>query len=371
MDFICGLPRSCGRDVILVVVDKFTKFYHLITLTHPFKASEVSQLFLDNVYKLQSLPHKIITDRDPLFTSNFWTELMKQLGVTLHFSTAYHPQTDGQTERLNHCIENYLRCMVFQKPRDWCKWISLAEWWYYTNYHTALKLTPFEALYGYALPQLSIGAVPKSVNQSVNDIMEERIRTARVLKEQLLKAQQRMKKFADKKRSERKFSIGDWVYLKLQPYRQVSLQGKATAHKLKPKFYGPYEILRKIGEVAYELNLPKGSMVHPVFHVSQLKRCIGESYEPEIKLPIVSSRGRVRIEPLAILDKRMQGRKNSKKLEVLVKWSSLDEDEATWEDYIKLCEQFPTFKLEDKLALKGGECQEKAWDCSARRADSR
>jgi transposase InsO family protein len=105
----------------LVVIDKYTKYYHLITLAYPFKASDVAQLFLDNVYKLHGLPSKLITDRDRIFTSSFWQELMKMLGVQLNFSSAYHPQTDGQTEQLNQCIECYLMCMVFEKPKDLIK----------------------------------------------------------------------------------------------------------------------------------------------------------------------------------------------------------------------------------------------------------
>jgi transposase InsO family protein len=155
-DFVSGLPKSGGKDVLMVVIDKFTKYCHLLTLSHPFKAAEVAQIFLDSVYKLHGLPSSIITDRDPLFTSCFWQELMKALNVKLNFSTSYHPQTDGQSERLNQCIENYLRCMAFQRPKKWAKWVPMAEWWYNTNFHTAIKTTPFEALYGYTPPQLSL-----------------------------------------------------------------------------------------------------------------------------------------------------------------------------------------------------------------------
>jgi transposase InsO family protein len=180
MDFIGGLPKSQGKDVLWVIIDKFTKYCHLIPLAHPFKASELAQLFLDVIYKLHGLPSKIITDRDPLFTSNFWKELMSKLGVGLNFSTSYHPQSDGQTERLNQCVETYLRCMVFHRPKEWVKWVSLAEWWYNTNFHSALQVTPFEALYGYAPPQLSLGTIPKSINQTVNEVLTERQNMARL-----------------------------------------------------------------------------------------------------------------------------------------------------------------------------------------------
>ncbi|KAJ4745297.1 polyprotein [Rhynchospora pubera] len=150
LDFISGLPRSEGKDVILVVVDRLTKYAHLMALKHPYKAADVAQLFIENVYKLHGLPTDIVSDRDPLFTSKFWRELMDKLGIKLNLSTAYHPQSDGQTERVNQCIEGYLRGMLFNQAKKWVRWLPLAEYWYNTNYHTAIKTTPFQALYGYA-----------------------------------------------------------------------------------------------------------------------------------------------------------------------------------------------------------------------------
>jgi Integrase zinc binding domain len=245
MDFISGLSKSCGKDVLMVIINKFIKYYHLITLTHPFKASDVAHVFLDSIYKRHGLPLKIIIDRDPVFTSVFWKEIMEKLRVTLNFSTSYHPQMNGQSERLNQCVESYLRCMIFQKPKIWARWISLAEWWYNTNFHTTIKRTPFEVLYGYSPPQLSLESILRSCNPAVNEVLEERQKIVRLLKEELIKAQSRMKKYADLKRSERSFYEGDWVYLKLQSYRQVSVKGNLGMHKLKSKFYGPLKYLKR------------------------------------------------------------------------------------------------------------------------------
>lgn len=138
----------------MVVVDRLTKYSHFIPLSHPYKATDVAQSFLDNVYKHHGLPMSIVTDRDPILTSRFWKELMNKLGIKLNMSSAYHPQTDGQTERINQCLENYLRSMAFDQQKKWARWLSLAEWWYNTNYHSSLKTTPFQALYGYPPPQL-------------------------------------------------------------------------------------------------------------------------------------------------------------------------------------------------------------------------
>jgi hypothetical protein len=255
MDFICGLSRSEGVDVIMVIIDKLIKYCHLIALSHPFKAT-VAEKFLNIVYKLHGLPLRIITDRDPIFTSVFGKELMGRLGITLNFTTSYHPQSDGQSKKLNQCIETYLRCMVFDNPKKWAKWLALAEWWYNTNYHTTLKTTPFETLYGYAPPQLPMGSAPKGSNPAITIILVDKQEALQQLKVNLIKAQARMKKYADMKRSERRFSVGDWVYLKLQPYRQISVKGRKGNKKLQLRFYGPFEIIAKMGTIAYQLNLP-------------------------------------------------------------------------------------------------------------------
>lgn len=142
MDFIEGLPKAQGKDVILVVVDRFTKYSHFIPLSHPYKAQDIVQLYFDHVFKLHGLPKVIVTDRDPIFTSVVWQAMFKKLSVDLHLSSAYHPQNDGQTERVNQCLENYLRCMCFNNPSKWIHWVSLVEWWYNTSYHTSLLMTP-------------------------------------------------------------------------------------------------------------------------------------------------------------------------------------------------------------------------------------
>lgn len=127
MDFIERLPKSGAFDNILLVVDRLTKYAHFIPMAHLFTAQQVAKLYLDNIYKLHRIPQTIVSDRDKMFTSLFWQEFFKLIGTKLHFSIAYHPQTDGQTERVNRCLETYLRCMTFQKPAQWSKWLGMAE----------------------------------------------------------------------------------------------------------------------------------------------------------------------------------------------------------------------------------------------------
>lgn len=140
LNFIEGLPKSKTFNTILVVIDKFSKyahFAHFIPLAHPYTALTVAQAYLNNVYKLHGLPQVIISDRDRMFTCAVWQELFRLTDTTLNMSSAYHPQTDGQTERLNQCLGTHLRCMINDCPSKWSRWPALAEYWYNTTYHSA------------------------------------------------------------------------------------------------------------------------------------------------------------------------------------------------------------------------------------------
>jgi hypothetical protein len=126
MEFIIGLPKYGNKSVIMVVVDRLSKYAHLCALQHPFKASTVAQVFMDNIFKLHGMPQSIVSDHDMTFTSNFWQELFRLQGTQLHLSTTYHPQTDGQTEVVNKCLEAYLRCFMFEQQSQWVQWLPLS-----------------------------------------------------------------------------------------------------------------------------------------------------------------------------------------------------------------------------------------------------
>ncbi|GKB40240.1 putative mitochondrial protein [Tanacetum coccineum] len=147
MDFIEKLLTSNGKSVIMVVADRLTKYAHFMALSHPFSASQVAQTFPDNVYKLHGLPESIVSDRDKVFMSGICKALFAELKVKLKFSTAYHPQIDGQTKVVNRCLGFYLRCMNGEKLKEWVKWLPLAEFWYNTNFHATINTTPYEALH--------------------------------------------------------------------------------------------------------------------------------------------------------------------------------------------------------------------------------
>lgn len=122
--------QSQRAKTILVVVDWVTKYSHFLALSHPFTAQSFTRLFLNQVHRLLRMPRSIVTDRNKVFTSQFWQELMKMMGIKLHSSSVYHSQSDGQARRVNQCIENYIRCMAFKTPNAWSKWLGLANWWY-------------------------------------------------------------------------------------------------------------------------------------------------------------------------------------------------------------------------------------------------
>jgi hypothetical protein len=223
LDFVEGLPNSDRYSAILVGIDKFSKYGHFIPLHHPYTALTIAKSYMDHVYKLHGLPKAIIFDRDLVFTSKLWQELFRLTNTKLLMSSAYHPQTDDQTERLNQCLEGFLRCMVNSCPRQWSKWISAAEYWYNTAFHSALGRTPFEVLYGQSPRHLGIDNLQTCIVLELEQWMKERELLTRLIQQQLQRAQQRMKAQADKNRSERSFQIGDMVYMKLQPYVQSSV----------------------------------------------------------------------------------------------------------------------------------------------------
>lgn len=274
LDFVEGLPRSNGVDTIFVVMDRLSKYGHFIGVKHPFYAQSIALVFVREVVRHHGFPSTIVSDRDRVFLSLFWKELFKSKGTTLHRSTAYHPQSDGQTEVVNKVMETFLRCFINGQPRSWAKWLPLLEFWYNTLFHVSINCSPFKVVYGRepsTLVRFEKGstAVATSEEQLLErDIVLDDVKT------NLLRAQQRMKKYADVGRREVEFQVGDQVYLKLQPYRHKSLAHRHW-EKLAARFYGPFAIIKKIDKVAYQLELPSTAQIHPIFHVSQLKKAIG------------------------------------------------------------------------------------------------
>ncbi|XP_027099141.1 uncharacterized protein [Coffea arabica] len=221
--------------------------------------------------------------------------------------------------------------------------------------HTTIKMTTFQALYGYSPPQLAFDSVqtPVAAVETWMTWMEAKQQCIEVLKHNLEMAQNRMKQFADRQRSERHFEVGDWVYLKRQPYRQTSVAIRRNL-KLSSKYYRPYRVLQKIGNAAYKLELPEGTSIHPVFHVSLLKPS-AKKHSVTVDLPLTTSDGHLKVAPEVVLDTRTITRGRQKVAQVLVKWLNLSKEDVTWEDVTVIRSQFPEFLL-NPSDLRGGYC---------------
>lgn len=364
MDFIEGLPLSKGSDVILVVVDRFTKYAHFLPLKHPFTAVQVADNYLSKVASLYGMPKSIVSDRDKIFTSHFWQHLFKRFAIPLNLTTAYHPQSDGQTERVNQCLEMYLRCAVASAPTKWSSWLPLAQYWYNTSFHSALKCSPHKSLYGtdptYGLLPAPLTDDAEQTSDDIDDssgvsaLLKERELFSTMLQHHLARAQNRMKQFADAKRTARSFQVGDLVLLKLQPYAQRSVIARPFP-KLAFKYFGPFEILAVVGSVAYRLKLPADSLIHPVFHVSQLKSFVPDTKPVFAQLPTAAQLDIADLIPSAVLERRLVKKGNAAIVQVLVQWGSLPPALATWEDYDVVRTRFPDAVAWGQAPIGGGE----------------
>ncbi|GJX64732.1 ty3-gypsy retrotransposon protein [Tanacetum coccineum] len=210
IDFIIGLPKSKGYKVILVVVDHLLKYCHFIPLKRPFTARSLAEVFLKEVIRLHRIPKSVLSDRDPLFLSMFWKEIFSLQGSKLKFSSAYHPETNGQTEVVNRSLETYLRCFAAEQPINWSFWLPWAEFWHNTSFYVSTNTTPFEVVYGRALPTI-LKYVPGEIHYKVvASDLQDRDEALKQLKYHLARAQEHMKKSADKHRREVEFAIRDW-----------------------------------------------------------------------------------------------------------------------------------------------------------------
>lgn len=154
MDFITSLPPSQGKTTIWVIVDRLSKYAHFVALPAQLSVAALVPIFLSEIYCLHVMPKSIVSDKDQLFLSKLWRGLFRLSGTTLAFSSAYHPQSDGQTEVTNRILETYLRCFVSDAPKKWTQYLHLAEYWYNTSYQSAIHMTPYQDLYGQTPPTI-------------------------------------------------------------------------------------------------------------------------------------------------------------------------------------------------------------------------
>jgi len=266
-DFVVDLPVSHGFDSLLVFVDRFTKMTHLVPCNKTADAPEFAKMFLDSVVRLHGLPDSLVSDRGSIFTSHFWKSLASLLGVQGRLSTSFHPQTDGQTERMNQTVEQYLRIYCNYQQDNWCDNLPLAEFAYNNAFQSSIHCSPFYANYGYH-PRFTVD-LRRTKNPDIpaaKQLAESLQRSHEALIENVKSAQNTQARYYDAKHLRIEFAVGDKVWL-LSP----NIHTERPSKKLDWKRLGPYPVTKRLGLQAYRLQLPETMKIHPVFHVSLLE----------------------------------------------------------------------------------------------------
>jgi transposase InsO family protein len=349
MDFVTGLPWSNDHDAIWVVVDRLTKQRHLVPCRTTVDARDLADLFLQNVFRLHGLPLTITSDRGPQFSSAFWHRLCARLGVEPRLSTAFHPQTDGQTERINAVMEQYLRSYVNYLQDDWSEWLPLAE--FASNNHTSetTAVSPFFANLGYdprwqfdltaTAPHEPDDKGARSAVQALSEIHDH-------LRTEMHRAQLRYQENADEHRIPAPdYQEGDLVWLNARNWKT-----RRPSAKLDHRRHGPFRIIRRISPHAYRLELHDSMQVHPVFHVSLLEPAAqdplpGQRQPPP---PPVEIDGEQEWFVDSILDSRMYRRR----LQYLVKWTGFDQ--TNWEPAENVDELEAVTRFHERYPQKPG-----------------
>ncbi|GKA51398.1 putative reverse transcriptase domain-containing protein [Tanacetum coccineum] len=312
MNFVTKLPMtSSGHDTIWVIVDRLTKSAHFLPMREDYKMDRLARLYLNEIIARHGVPISIISDRDSRFTSKFWQTMQEALGTWLDMSTAYHPQTNGQ------------------------------EFSYNNSYHSSLRCAPFEALYGRKCRSSILWAEIGEGKLIGPELVQETTEKISQIKDRLKAARDRQKSYADKKRKPLEFSVGEYVLLKVSPWKGVVRFWKKD--KLAPRFVGPFEITERIGLVAYRLRLPEElNGVHDTFYVSKFKKCLAD---PTLRIPLdeiqVDARFNFVEEPMEILEREFKKLKRSRIAIVKVRWNSKRGHEFTWEREYQMKLKYP------------------------------
>ncbi|KAG0154528.1 hypothetical protein PDIDSM_96 [Penicillium digitatum] len=311
MDFITHLPLSYGYDAILVVVDRLTKMKHFIHCKGTCNAEEVARLYTGHVWKLHGLPNTVVSDRGPQFVAQFWKHLTKRLRITNLLSTAYHPETDGQTERANAVLEQYLRAYVSYLQDDWSEWLPLAEFTANSHYSESTRVSPFYANYGFH-PRIGFEPSQPASHPATRDAEKFATRMQELteyIRAEILSAQARYEEQTNRHRAPaRRYRPGQLVWLNARNIRTLRPQ-----KKLDWKNLGPFKVLEAISAHAYKLELPAITEPAPPVEVEGL-----EEWEVE-----------------DILDSRWERRgRGGPRLKYTVKWIGYDEPTEEPAEYL-------------------------------------
>ena len=326
VDLITGLPESHGYDSIMVTVDRLSKMVHVCPTTAKLTSEGLARLFRDHVWKLHGLPEQIISDRGPQFVSGFMRELNKLLGIKTAASTAYHPQTDGQTERVNQEFEQYLMLFVNHRQDDWSEWLSLAEFSYNNRVQASTRQSPFMLNYG-KHPRLGVEPLRDVEHASVENFAQKMDSAKKEAEAALHQAAEDMARYYDQQRGESiSYKVGDQVWLDAK-----NLRTDRPSQKLSDKRYGPFKIVDIISPHAYKLELPPTMKIHPVFHTVRLRPYYpdtipGRNPPPQRPSPVIEGD-----DPEYEVEYIKDSRLTKRGLQYLVKWKGYPHEECTWE----------------------------------------
>ena len=352
MDFIGPLPRTAsGHDAVLVVVDKLTRWSYYIALRTTATAQEVFAVLQERVLSVHGMPRAIISDRDSRFTSHFWEHLWAAMRTDLRRSTAFHPQTDGQTERQNRTLIEALRAHVDANQRDWDTLLPAMQLAHNSSRNHSTGVSPFEMLFG-GTPRTTLDAelesdgvqpqrqAERQAHPGAQALAERIQATVTAARKRIEAAQQKQRQDSQRGRRECELAVGDKAWLSnrnLRPDAAATAAGRAR--KLEPLYYGPYEVVAMHGSNAAELRMPAGCRLHPVFNVDLLKKYIdGRSEFPARPMadarpgplpaedPAAGGPGDPVYEVEAVIGKRGRGAR----LQYRVKWAGWPVEQASW-----------------------------------------